>query len=235
MRPHHARSARNFKPLLAFAWQPAMMPRMRRTARGFTLIELLVVITIIAVLAALLFPAFGGAREQAARATCVSRLRQLHSALVMYAKDNKDYTPVGYYGNWSNLCWRGDLISYLNNDWRVYLCPKAPAKAKNNYSHANYGINAYIGENPQSVCLSEILHPGQTIAFGENGDGDWVCEPRNEAPFSVPAPGPWPDPGWMYPVHGNGSMVVFLDGHAQFLTITEAHAKNCYLFLRIKP
>ncbi|MDD4153709.1 MAG: prepilin-type N-terminal cleavage/methylation domain-containing protein, partial [bacterium] len=45
--------------------------------RGFTLIELLVVIAIIAILAAILFPVFGRAREQARKATCQSNLKQL--------------------------------------------------------------------------------------------------------------------------------------------------------------
>src|SRR5579859_6253652 len=59
----------------------------QRPQDGFTLIELLVVIAIIAILAAILFPVFAQAREQARKITCVSNLRQLTNGWLMYAQD----------------------------------------------------------------------------------------------------------------------------------------------------
>ncbi|UCH35866.1 MAG: DUF1559 domain-containing protein [Armatimonadota bacterium] len=64
-----------------------------RTNRGFTLIELLVVIAIIAILAAILFPVFARAREAARKATCLSNLKQIALAAIMYAQDYDEVLP----------------------------------------------------------------------------------------------------------------------------------------------
>lgn len=60
---------------------------------GFTLIELLVVISIIAVLAAILFPVFGRAKDKAKQATCLSNMRQIGLAFGMYLDANNDVLP----------------------------------------------------------------------------------------------------------------------------------------------
>jgi prepilin-type N-terminal cleavage/methylation domain-containing protein/prepilin-type processing-associated H-X9-DG protein len=70
------------------------MTRPSRTQRGFTLIELLVVIAIIAILAAILFPVFAQAREKARQATCVSNLKQIGTATLMYAQDYDETYPM---------------------------------------------------------------------------------------------------------------------------------------------
>ena len=65
-----------------------------RRSRGFTLIELLVVIAIIAILAAILFPVFARAREAARKATCISNVKQLVLACIMYAQDYDEVLPA---------------------------------------------------------------------------------------------------------------------------------------------
>ena len=69
-----------------------------RAQRGFTLIELLVVIAIIAILAAILFPVFAKARENARKSTCQSNLKQMALGVLQYAQDYDEMVP-GAYGN----------------------------------------------------------------------------------------------------------------------------------------
>jgi prepilin-type N-terminal cleavage/methylation domain-containing protein/prepilin-type processing-associated H-X9-DG protein len=69
----------------------------KRTNSGFTLIELLVVIAIIAILAAILFPVFARAREQARSISCLSNIKELGTALQMYMGDNDGVFPGPYF------------------------------------------------------------------------------------------------------------------------------------------
>ncbi|HEX2999380.1 MAG TPA: DUF1559 domain-containing protein [Armatimonadota bacterium] len=111
---------------------------MRRSLpKGFTLIELLVVIAIIAILAAILFPVFARARENARKATCMSNLKQLGTAFTMYAQDYDECWPIcSYYdcfttGNaWvpGSLPWPFTLQPYLKNRG-VLVCPSDGEKA----------------------------------------------------------------------------------------------------------
>lgn len=64
--------------------------------RGFTVIELLVVITIIAILAAILFPVFGRARENARRRSCLSNLKQMGLAILQYTQDYDERFPNNF-------------------------------------------------------------------------------------------------------------------------------------------
>lgn len=76
--------------------------RVRRSRRSaFTLIELLVVIAIIAILAAILFPVFAQAREKARTISCLSNMRQIGIATMMYAQD---YDETFFAQQWPGGC-----------------------------------------------------------------------------------------------------------------------------------
>jgi prepilin-type N-terminal cleavage/methylation domain-containing protein len=82
------------RPVVGVTRHPEGKATMRRNPRqGFTLIELLVVIAIIAILAAILFPVFARAREQARKTVCLSNLKQIGLAALMYVQDYDEQFP----------------------------------------------------------------------------------------------------------------------------------------------
>ncbi len=105
--------------------------RRAKARQGFTLIELLVVIAIIAILAAILFPVFGRARENARRASCQSNLKQIGLGVMQYVQDYderyplKDYpTDVSPWFGWGWAHWMTVTQPYLKST-QLFHCPSS--------------------------------------------------------------------------------------------------------------
>jgi len=96
--------------------------------KGFTLIELLVVIAIIAILAAILFPVFAQAREKARAITCLSNLKQMGNAFIMYQQDYDGTIvalnmPDTVYGNTGGgYTWQVAIQPYMKS-YKIQDCP----------------------------------------------------------------------------------------------------------------
>lgn len=139
----------------------------RFTAFGFTLIELLVVIAIIAILAAILFPVFAQARAKARSAACLSNLKQLTLAFVMYSQDYDETFPQWKWDqsyesgtvspNNATTLWPCAIFPYVKNNG-VFKCPE---DARNLTARQWFGdwfnMNTVIGM-PDSVKNSPISY-----------------------------------------------------------------------------
>lgn len=103
---------------------------MRRHS-AFTLIELLVVIAIIAILAAILFPVFAQAREQARSISCLSNMKQTGTATALYLQDYDETFPMNLYFGYEQApmpcvytAWTA--ITPYSKNTQLYTCPSNP-------------------------------------------------------------------------------------------------------------
>lgn len=156
---------------------------------AFTLIELLIVIAIIALLAAILFPVFGRARENAKRASCSSNLKQLGLAIAQYTQDYDERHPI-----WGNVAvaalptpqpasmyWGAGVAPYLgfkinvvanfNKPPLILLCPADTITLSAGAIASGQFRQTYTPPNPGEPNSTGVVGP--TITNGGNNDKIW--------------------------------------------------------------
>ena len=144
--------------------------------RGFTLIELLVVIAIIAILAAILFPVFARARENARRSSCQSNMKQLGLGFAQYVQDNDSRYPnlriwLNPPTNSIPLEWHQAIQPYLKSGtlyagYGVFECPSESTKGT-----PDYGATGILQDN-FPLHETRLVSPTRIILLGERTAGD---------------------------------------------------------------
>jgi prepilin-type N-terminal cleavage/methylation domain-containing protein/prepilin-type processing-associated H-X9-DG protein len=178
--------------------------------RGFTLMELLITISIVAVVAALLFPVFGTARKAAQNGACASNLRQIFGIAGAWSMDNDGYTPQG---RWfvENLPKPYKNLTNYGLTKSMTICP-----ASGLTSSPTYGINAkLVTTNPQwgegdvhyysRGLYKTSLLTQRTVFFAETAKQSW----SGNAGAYISAPEYYGTP------HLKKGNILYADGHIE--------------------
>lgn len=216
-----------------------------QTRSAFTLIELLVVIAIIAILAAILFPVFGRARENARRSSCQSNLKQVGLGLLQYSQDYDEnlvrsfYGPVGYEptpaDTTNNYKWMDAIQPYLKSQ-QIFDCPSngsfpnnfGPYRFKVGKAFGSYGINSSYEEpgapTPPSGsanitlagCAAPVTTAWVTDTTYEGNDYSWALDTGYNNNTTAPTVSGTPQRfGRAISRHLDTTNVLWCDGHVK--------------------
>ena len=178
---------------------------------AFTLIELLVVIAIIAILAAILFPVFARARENARRSSCQSNLKQVALGFKQYIQDYDEKYPLANAGSTNATGWAIQIQPYLKSS-QIFQCPSEPTAPFNtDPTNANYGNSGYsdyyynynLRNGPNEASLDFISN---TILNGDGPSTD-AASTRSADPLNTVSTAR----------HLEGNNYSYTDGHVKWL------------------
>ena len=213
------------------------------TRCAFTLVELLVVIAIIAILAALLLPVLGRARESSLKASCLNNHRQIITSTILYADDTDGAYPPRTRGmDHGHPCWPGRLLRYYSNTG-LLVCPSdrkipPPTSGSRQVHPADVAPRSYMinGWNdfflaPQGLPFNDLVlfdrairdtdldEPAGTIVYGaKNAESAHFFMDFMEGEGNA-----WQELVWnMHKRNGEegnsgGSNYSFADGHAEYI------------------
>lgn len=210
---------------------------MDKRKSGFTLIELLVVIAIIAILAAILFPVFARARENARRSACQSNMKQIGLGIAQYTQDYDEKLPNSSHAGADMYAEATSSPNMLRGiqpyvrSWQLYRCPSATDTdyapyVVNGNNNTNYMASGVVF-NPVGLSLAAIPSSAQLIAVQEIGKA-WRYQsgdPQRVA-YTADAAADGANRNrfvyWLYEplkysmVHMDGGNLLFADGHVKW-------------------
>jgi len=219
--------------------QTLLLRTLRPARRAFTLIELLVVIAIIALLAAILFPVFSRARENARKSSCANNVKQIGIGMLQYAQDYDETWPSGYvdmngggFGSSSDRGWVNLLQPYVKS-YQIFQCPSetnAPINATTGNPTANGWTDYFYNRNLTDTAalevgqpLSLLTKPANTIALGDWPSSHAAANTTGNSATSTGAAcaGNVAGRGYNFPtsekIHSDGANYGFADGHVKWL------------------
>ncbi len=212
--------------------------------RGFTLIELLVVISIIAILAAVLFPVFGQAKAAAKKAACLSNMKQIALAWIMYSDDYDGRMVIPHLQQVSGSLFNriewwgyvdqsqtppvanmrdGKLQPYIKNNAQIEDCPGADMLSKDTqYGILGYGVNQELHRSRSGVITnsySDMELPAETIMMADSAYATSTSSPPGRFGEIGMADSPSTIFGRIHARHNGKANVSWLDGHVKTMGI----------------